>query len=77
MRFQLGSPNGWVGSVIEAGSDAEAIAIAAAPPYREEVLDVTDIRGEDGETVWLLVVADDEPLPAGYDDDDDEEEARN
>jgi hypothetical protein len=65
VRFQLGSPSGWLGSFIEAGSADEAIAIAEAPPYREQVLDVMDHRGEDGEPVILLVVAD-EPLPATF-----------
>ena len=58
MKWQLGSPSGWRGEVIEAGSAEEAIAVVEAAPYRERVLDVMDWQDEDGQPIGLLVVAD-------------------
>jgi hypothetical protein len=61
--YRFMTPKGMYGGEFKADSTEEAERIAKEAPYREEVLDVTDSweKDEDGNTVMILVVADDEP----------------
>ena len=61
MRYQIASPNGYMGPFIEAPDDKEATRIVETAPYRESVLDVMDWQDEEGNPLVLLVVAD-EPV---------------
>jgi hypothetical protein len=59
MRYQIGTPKGWMGSVIQAESVEDAIK-CAKEDLLEDVLDVMDWQDEDGKPIILLVVADEE-----------------
>jgi hypothetical protein len=56
--YQFMTPKGMNGGSFEADSDEEAEAIAARPPYCEDVLDMQESLDEDGKSIVLLVVAD-------------------
>jgi len=61
-KYQLGSPNGWLGAIIETDDDENAIDMAKKI-YGEKVLDITEAEDPegDGKMLWLLVVSDEEP----------------
>jgi hypothetical protein len=61
-RYILGSPNGWLGSIIETDDDENAIQMAKEL-FGEKVLDITETEDpeNDRQMIWLLVVADEEP----------------
>ena len=62
-KYQLGSPNGWRGGIIETDSDEAAEEIAKTVYGEREILDITEAEDFDkpGQMLWLLVVSDEEP----------------
>ena len=60
-RYQIMSPNGWMGAVIETDDDDNAVQMAKSIYGETEILDLQTSLDDHNKEIILIVVPDEEP----------------